>query len=135
MTTRLLYLFMFTLAVSGCTDSPTAPTDITGTAWSLVSLQQSGASPIVVDAPSRYTVSFGDDGRVSVKSDCNSCGGTYTLTGSALAVQPLACTKVACPNGSLDQVYTAAIERAASIARDGDDLTVESGGATLRFRR
>ena len=130
---RPLLTVGITLFLSACGGGPTSPSDVIGETWSLVSLQEAGSTPVVVTDSSRYTVSFGDDNRVKVSSDCNSCGGGYTLTGSALTVGPLACTKAFCGNQSLDAKFTNILQRAATISVDDDELTIQSAAGTLTF--
>lgn len=133
---RLILVAVCSVAAFGCDgNGPVAPSDVTSHLWQLVSLQASGSTPLPVDTPSRYTLRFEPDGRLSVMSDCNGCGGGYQLSGSTLKVEALQCTLVACPQGSLDSRYRSAIERAQSIAQEDDELIIEGGGETLRFRR
>jgi heat shock protein HslJ len=105
------------------------------TNWALVSLQREGSDPIVVQDPSRYTLRLEEDGRVAVKSDCNSCGGSYSISGSAVEFNTIACTKVACPGGSLDPDYALALEGPKTVSLDGSQMTVRGNRVTLRFRR
>lgn len=92
-------------AATACTDNSLIPSDMIGGTWQLVSIQRNGTDPMTVADASRYTLQLDSDGRVRLKSDCNSCGGSYTLTGSTLQFSPLACTKVFCGDTSLDSVY------------------------------
>jgi heat shock protein HslJ len=130
---RTLLTVGITLFLSGCDNGPTSPSDVIGETWSLVSLQETGSAPVVVTDSSLYTVSFGDDDRLRVSSDCNSCGGTYTLTVSSLVVTPLACTKVFCGNESLDAKFTKILQQAKTISVDDDELTIESAAGILTF--
>lgn len=132
--TLLATVIMATL-MAACDETPTAPSDVLSRTWQLVSLQQDGSDAVVVPDPSSYTLRFADDGRVSVKSDCNSCGGSYTLNGSSSSIQigRLACTLVACRQGSLDPRFAQALEGSKTIALDGSQLTLRGGGVTLRF--
>jgi heat shock protein HslJ len=132
---RSTLVLISTLTLCACDgDSPVAPTDVIGPTWMLVSLQDAGSPPVVVENRSRYTVQFDADGRLAVMSDCNGCGGSYVLSGSSVKVESLQCTLVACPEGSLDGRFRTSLERAQSLARDDDELIIEAGGTTLRFR-
>ncbi len=132
---RSTLILISTLAMCGCDNgSPTAPSDVIGSTWELVSLQDAGSSPVVVEDPSRYTLRFEADGRLAMMSDCNQCGGAYVLSGSSIKVDSLQCTLVACPQGSLDGRYRQAVERAQAWSREDDELILQAGGATLRFR-
>ena len=122
------------LLAGGCDESPTRPSDIEGQTWRLVSLERAGAASTTIADPSRYTLRFVDGGRVNVRSDCNSCGGAYSLTGTSLSVGALACTRAFCGDASLDGEYTRALQTARSLTRSGDSLTVQCDGMLLRFQ-
>jgi heat shock protein HslJ len=128
-------VFAAALAVAACDDNPLEPSDLTGSEWRLVSLQESGSNPVTVDDPSRYTLRFADDGQLGVKSDCNSCGGPYTVAGGTLSIGPLVCTKVFCGDTSLDQKYVAALDKAESVSADDDELRIRGDGNILRFTK
>jgi heat shock protein HslJ len=122
-------------AATACTDNSLAPSDVIVGMWQLVSIQRNGSDPITVADPSRYTLQLLDsDGRVRVKSDCNSCGGSYTLTGSTLQFSPLACTKVFCGDTSLDSFYSQALDGTKTVSISDSTLTIAGGGVTLKFR-
>src|SRR5829696_4702530 len=62
-------------------------------AWNLVSIQPAGEVEQATPSGASYTVTFGQ-GRLALRVDCNSCGGTYTLDGQTLVAGPaLACTR------------------------------------------
>jgi heat shock protein HslJ len=107
---------------------------VIGATWQLVSIQRDGSDPITVADPSRYTLQLDADGRARVKSDCNSCGGSYTLTGSTLQFGPLACTKAFCGDTSLDSVYSQALDGTKTVSISDSTLTIAGGGVTLKFR-
>ncbi len=120
--------------VVACDDNnQLAPSEIVGGSWELKSIQTGSSAPITITTPSRYTAQFNDDGRVSVKSDCNSCGGSYSLNGSNLTIGPLACTKVFCGDTSLDSQFSGALDGTARASVDGNELVIRSGDVTLRF--
>jgi heat shock protein HslJ len=122
------------LALAACDDNPLEPSDITGPTWRLVSLQEAGSAPVIVGDPGLYTVRFADDGSLAVRSDCNSCQGSYALMGSSLDVGLLACTKVFCGDGSLDPRFTAALDAAQMVSVDGNEMRIQAGTVILRFR-
>jgi heat shock protein HslJ len=133
---RLSWLTIIVAAAAiGCADNSVAPSDAIGGTWQLVSIQRPGTDPISVADASRYTLQLDEDGRARVKSDCNSCGGSYTLSGSTLAFSPLACTKVFCGDTSLDAVYSQALDGTKTVSVDDSKLIVTGGGVTLQFRR
>jgi heat shock protein HslJ len=89
MNATLVCLLFGVMTAAGCTENLTAPLDVVGGTWQLVSIKQGDADPIVVDNPSRYTLRLNEDGRAAVKSDCNSCGGSYTFDNATVAFAPL----------------------------------------------
>jgi len=85
--------------------------------------------------PSRYTVRFGNDGRVSAVADCNRGTGAYRIRGQMIVISQMAMTKMACPPGSLDSRFLSQLGEAAVYSvRAGIlliDLKIDSG--TMRF--
>lgn len=135
MTRRLLLAAAGAVMLTACDNDALAPSNVVGATWTLVSLQEAGAAAVVVDNPARYTLEFSSEGRLLVRSDCNSCGGPYSLADTSLEVGPLACTKAFCGDTSLDAPYTVALQRARSVSVTDSELRIAGGGRTLRFRR
>jgi heat shock protein HslJ len=130
------FALLAALSLAAC-DGQSAVTDadVIGVEWRLASI--TSANPrLVVPEAARYTLTLGTDGRVSVRSDCNSCGGGYTLAPSTLAVTPLACTRAYCGDTSLDPAYPQLLQGARSweVADDGR-LVITAADATLTFTR
>jgi heat shock protein HslJ len=120
-----------TLVGLACDNGSVAPSGpVEGPAWQLVSLQR-GPDIVMVPTPQRYAVHF-EGGRVAVRSDCNSCSGSYTLNESALLVGALACTRAFCGPDSLDTEFTRALSAATSALASSDTLVLY-GDVTLRF--
>jgi heat shock protein HslJ len=83
------------------TSRPTAA-GLAGTSWRLVKFQSSDETILKPDDKSKYTITFGTDGRVSARIDCNRGTGTWKSSGpSQLEFGPLALTRMMCPPGSL----------------------------------
>jgi heat shock protein HslJ len=133
---RLLPALALILILSACDEGLTAPDpdDFVGRTWQLVTLQEPASTPIVVSDPSKYEVTFGGNGMVSLRVDCNQCGGAYTVNGSTLTVGSLACTLALCAGPGLEPKFTTALEKAATIQVDEDELVIEGNSYTLRFR-
>jgi heat shock protein HslJ len=131
-------LLVTALAVAGCDEQPTSPgpgtpaAGLTGHTWTLVNVTRNG-QPVPVAGASRYTVRFAANGDLAVRSDCNSCGGTYTASGSSLRTSGLACTEAFCGDTSFDGEFTRALSQAASFDVNQNTLTIVSGATTLRF--
>ncbi len=126
------YIFVLLLSMGyfAC-DTATLPDEqvaIQGS-WELEEL-----GTVTVSDPTRYTVRFNADNTVNVQADCNSCNGGYETNGNNLSIGTLACTRAACPPDSLFDEYVAALSSATSYQRSGNQLFIENGGETMRFR-
>ncbi|HET7293366.1 MAG TPA: META domain-containing protein [Vicinamibacteria bacterium] len=123
--------------LSSCGDGPTAPNpaDYQNVDWRLDSLQRADYSIVSPPAGASFSVRFDDDGSLSARADCNSCHALYTVTGTELALSPMACTLVACPSAPFDSEFTSVLSTATRVETDGDALTLRSPQGTLRFVR
>lgn len=89
-------------AASSQTGVSNGSADLKGTSWQLVRFQSSDDKTVVPDDKSKYTITFGSDGRVSARIDCNRGSGTWKSDGlNQLRFGPLALTRAMCPPGSL----------------------------------
>ena len=124
------------LALVSCSDGMTGPSELTVGVWRLQSMRLAGAtSSFVPDDPGRYTVEFKPDGLIGVRADCNSCGGTYSLSGDRLTVPGMACTLALCatPQGG---EFANLIEGTATLDKDADGtLQIASPDGTLTLVR
>jgi heat shock protein HslJ len=135
---RLLLVTAFVgVLSSSCGGGPIAPSevDIAGTMWRLTEIQQAGGTTIQIQSPDRFTVTFGDEQRVSVRADCNMCAGGYELAGSELRIGPMACTKAYCGDQSSDTQFLTTLSGSATIAWAGENLVISSGNSALVFKR
>jgi heat shock protein HslJ len=130
---RLATIVMVALAF-GCDDAPTHPSAIQDVTWKLETIELDGASPIRVPDPERYTLRLETTERVSVRADCNSCGGTFTLSGTSLSIGSLACTRAFCGDTSLDGTFTKALGNARTLTGSPTQLVIRGDGVVLRFR-
>jgi heat shock protein HslJ len=107
----------------------TAPT---GQVWAWQS--STGADPIEVSTPDRYTLEFGEDGRYGVRADCNSGQGGYTFNAGALVLNPGPMTLAACPPGSYEARFLELLGMVDSGSRSGDRLILGlTDGGSLVF--
>jgi heat shock protein HslJ len=124
------------LSLVSCSDGMTGPSELTVGVWRLQSMRLAGAtSSFVPDDPGRYTVEFKPDGLIGVRADCNSCGGTYSLSGDQLTVPGMACTLALCatPQGG---EFANLIEGTATLDKDSDrSLQIASPDGTLTLVR
>ena len=133
--TKRLAACVLALLAGGCGPPDALETsDFSGVLWQLTLFQDGTASPVAVTERTRYTVTFAAAGLAAVKSDCNTCGGPYSLDGAVFRIGPLACTRAACPAGSLDPAYPAALEKARAVTQGlPTELTIHGEGVTLVF--
>lgn len=75
---------------------------LTGTEWQLVSLGPAGSEADVVPGTT-VTLKFGEDGRASGSTGCNSYGGTYEVRGDAITFGRLVSTRRACLDQNANQ--------------------------------
>jgi heat shock protein HslJ len=122
------------LLAGACADDPiTGPSVLTGTVWKLRSLRTDGPAVLTLD-PSRYTVQFGEDGRLSVRADCNVCGGPYQARRETLSVGTLACTRAFCGPESRGDDYTAILNGARLYEVTGETLVLVAPGGLLTYQ-
>jgi heat shock protein HslJ len=136
MTLRWTAAVLLALALAACDEAPLAPSTATDTAWKLESIERDGQSAVPVPDPGRYTLQLDPTGRLSVRADCNTCGGSYTLSGPSLTVgNALACTRAFCGTASLDTAFLAALSGTQTVTVSATNLALRGNGTTLRFRR
>jgi heat shock protein HslJ len=82
--------------------NPSAANELAGTSWKLVRLQAGDETTIVPGDGSKYTITFGSDGRVSARVDCNRGGSTWRSTRpNELQFGSWSMTRAQCSPGSL----------------------------------
>lgn len=77
-----------------------------GTSWQLIEFEGGDGTTLTPDERVKYTITFGEDGQLTARIDCNRGLGMWTSVGANhLEFGPLALTRAACPPGSLhDQI-------------------------------
>jgi heat shock protein HslJ len=134
MRARALLLSTTALLLASCDENPFKPSDLKEVTWNLEAIERSGSPTTQISTPEQYTLKLGNDGRLSARADCNTCTTTYTLDGATLTVGALACTRVACPAGSLETTYSSVLSGTSAIAISDSHLILRNGTVTLRFR-
>ena len=110
----ILFLLVTTLAFAAVaiasTTTSSGPTlsgaqnsnELAGTSWKLVKLQTGDETTLVPDDGSKYTVTFGRDGRISARVDCNRASSTWKSSGgNQLQFGSWSRTSAKCAQGSL----------------------------------
>lgn len=82
--------------------------ELVGTSWRLVKLQTGDETTLVPDDGSKYTITFGSNGRVSARVDCNRSSSTWkSPRANELQFGSWSRTSAKCPPGSLhDKIVT-----------------------------
>lgn len=103
---------------------------LAGTSWRLVSMGPTGAETNVI-AGTNVTLRFGDEGRASGSTGCNSFSGTYDVSGDRISFGRLASTRRACLDQNANQQeqrYLSALEAASRFRLASDRLTINYNG-------
>jgi para-nitrobenzyl esterase len=82
--------------------------ELAGTSWKLVRLQTGDETTLVPDDGLKYTITFGSNGRVSARVDCNRGSSTWRSSrANELQFGSWSRTSAKCPPGSLhDKIVT-----------------------------
>ena len=81
---------------------PQSPSGLAGTSWKIVKLQGGDEMTSVPDDGSKYTITFGSNGRVTTRVDCNRGSSTWKSSGAnGLQFGSWSMTRAKCPPGSL----------------------------------
>ena len=82
--------------------NPSGANELAGTSWKLVKLQAEDETTLVPGDGSKYTITFGSDGRVSARVDCNRGSSTWKSSrANELQFGSWSMTRAKCPPGSL----------------------------------
>jgi heat shock protein HslJ len=92
------------LTVSG--QKSTGRNSLSGTSWQLVKFQGPDEQTFSPDDKSKYTITFGSNGRVTARVDCNRASSTWRATGNGeIQFGSWSRTSAKCSAGSLhDQI-------------------------------
>ena len=118
-------------------DLSTGQRALAGTEWRLVSFGPVGTETDVI-AGTTITLKFGEDGRISGSTGCNSYGGTYQVRGDTVSFSRLVSTRRACLDQNANQQeqrFLAALEAGNRFRLSGNRLTILSdrGRNVLNF--
>lgn len=132
---RRLSLLLVLLA-AGCSRL-TSPSALLDGPWVLRELRpSSGLGPGGSVRGDEFTADFGADGRLSVRADCNGCGGPYEVGTGVLHVGPLACTRAYCvATAPRDALYVTLLQASESFVVQGTALTIHTEQGTLVFEQ
>jgi len=130
-------------ALPGYVDAPPPPlaaaaaaeTLPMGVVWSWQGTQMNNDMRFVPEAPERYTLEFLPGGKVGVRADCNRGNGSYQRDGNAIAIGPIALTRMMCPPGSRDAEFLQGLANVSAMLFRGSDLvlTLKVDSGSMRF--
>ena len=97
----------FELTFAGA-QNPSGANGLAGTSWKLVRMQAADETTIVPGDGSKYTITFGANGRVTARVDCNRASSTWrSPRANELQFGSWSRTEAKCPPGSLhDKIVT-----------------------------
>ncbi len=103
--------------------SSTTSVDLSGTAWRL-------EQAVDVEDKQSFTLSFGEDGRLSGRGSCNLISSQYSLDGSGgLEIGEMGTTRMICPDMQGEAAYFEALKSAKSYSVvDGKLLLYDDSG-------
>ena len=135
--TSVLAFSPLPLQAATLTSSDGKQTKIGGIVWKWQRTAYNNDTRTEPPDSSHYTILLMPEGHLSVRLDCNTGGGRYTLDGSSLILELTHTTMATCPPDSLAQKFRKDLA-AARIAflRDGKlylDLMYDTG--TMKFAR
>ena len=113
-----------------------APTSAIAGGWIPTGIAGANGTLVPPVVGSVLTLVFGTDGTLTGTTGCNSLFGEYDIAGSAVIIEPLGTTRMACTSDQLSQqeaAYVDALGRAASWTMDatGLSLIAEDGSTTV----
>lgn len=100
--------------------TPTLSSDLNSWAWELAEFQTGPNSSTKPDDSSLYTVTFHDDGTVTIVADCNVALGTYTINGDKIDIEVGPMTMAMCAEDSLSNQWIDDIDQAVSYSINDD---------------
>ena len=129
-------LMSILLICAGCSDTPSSPSpDSVDGEWRIISIQPASQPPQTAPVGVQYRVTFAD-GRAAVRVDCNTCSGSFSLTGGRLTVGPaLACTRAACATAAFENAVVSLLSGEHQISVTQHNLTLTSSRGTMLLQR
>jgi heat shock protein HslJ len=100
---------------------PSGANGLAGSSWKLVKLQVGDETTLVPSDGSKYTITFGNDGRVVARVDCNRGSSTWKSSrANELQFGSWSMTRAKCPPGSLhDQIVREGAAVRSYLIKDG----------------
>jgi heat shock protein HslJ len=129
----LLAIVAVASLVAACsTPAASDGASLTGKLWQWT--ESTISEPATIADPTRYTITFADDGTYSAKVDCNQASGAFTTTAEGgITIQAGPMTLVGCPPDSQADVYLAGLLAATSYTVTDTELVLTTATGTMTF--
>jgi para-nitrobenzyl esterase len=124
------------LLLVACASAPQGPPPLSGTSWQLVKFQGGDGKILTPDNQAHYTLSFGSNGALTARIDCNRGRGSWTSPAPGqVRLSLLALTRAMCPPGSLHDWMVKQLSYARSyVVKDGNlYLSLMADGGIYEF--
>lgn len=108
--------------------------------WDVMGYNNGKGGVVSIKIGSALIVVMDDAGRLSGSSGCNTYTGSYTVSGTTIAIGPLASTRMMCADADVmtqEQLFLKALQAGAKIELRGDDLRLRNatGATQVRLKR
>lgn len=92
---------------------------------------------VTLDKPENYQIQFMPDGKLGVKADCNTGGGSYKTDARKISIERIFTTKAFCGEKSFDTRFLQGLESARTFRIEGNSLFIEGAdeNGTMKFYR
>lgn len=114
-------------------DGTIADTELVGSVWELTQIATRDGAVVKPADPARYSLAFGEDGRVTAQIGCNRGTGTYVTDGDGLTFGAIASSMAACPADSLVDDFTAGLTDARSYSIEDSTLRINTRTGVMTF--
>ena len=132
-----ILLMSIVLVFAGCSDnSPSSPTpqSVDGV-WRIISIQPASQAVQTAPVAVQYQVEF-NDGRVTLRVDCNTCNGSFALNNGTLTIGPvLACTRAACATAAFENAVVSLLSGDHQTSATLHNLTLTSSRGAVLLQR
>jgi heat shock protein HslJ len=145
-TLSLALSLVVALSGAACANNPLAPSVASSTTTTITaetvpgvlklqSLTRADGTTVTISDPKQFTLEFLDNNRLAVKADCNRASGSFTASGAALTIGPMAVTKAYCGSASLDNEFLSLLGGETVATVSPTSLVLSSARGALRFSR
>ena len=102
---------------------PSQEVPLVGTSWYLQDFKTDTGALVAVTNPRDYTLAFAPDGHMTIRADCNSGTGSYSVDGGNISIKVLEMSQATCNPSSLWQQYLNALTQATTYQQTSGTLT------------